>query len=118
MKKIYLVEDEKSVIALLSYFNKNKIVEIEIIPFRELQLLNHEFEPENFQIIVDISRNANYLLVCNRLKKIFAEKIIYIYLIVNRKQIANLKKDADLMNNLLLLLKPDDMMKIIKIAEV
>ncbi len=92
------VEDDAVVSEWLKLLLSEKY-EFEFLNFRQIQLDVEEFTLKKNEIVVDISRNPNYLLVINRLKKLLG-CLQQVHFIINSEQYQSLKNTAEIADNM------------------
>jgi len=93
-----IVEDNAVISEWLKLLLSEKY-DFEFLNFRQLQFEVHEFMLKKNEIVVDISRNPNYLLVINRIKKLLGcfERV---HFIINSEQYQSLKNTTEIADNM------------------
>jgi len=95
---LFIVEDDVILAEWLRLQLAEKY-EFEFYTFRQLQLEVDDFTQKKNEIVVDISRNPNYLLVINRLKKLLG-CLQPVHFIVNSEQYQGLKNITEVAENM------------------
>lgn len=98
---LYIIEDEEAIIELFKV-NFSERYDFEFITFRELLFQADAMTEKKNDFIVDISRNPNYLLICNRLRKLLAD-LSLVHFIVNAEQLKSIKNDSEIIENVIIL---------------
>jgi len=90
---LFIVEDDKVISEFMCLILGDKY-DFELISFKDLQLKTEAIQLKKKEIVVDISRNPNYLLIVNRLKKLYGN-LESVNFIVNSEQYKSLNRDRE-----------------------
>ena len=102
MKAVCIVEDNEALVDILSRRMNDKS-DVVFITIKDLIRLRHEVLLKKQKIVVDISRNRDYISLCSNLMKMFNRNSERLLLLVNSEQFLKLKNDEKFSG---LILKP------------
>ena len=93
MKDVYIIEDDEALVKILSTRVKDKS-DVTFITMKDLIRLRHEVLLKKQKIVVDISRNRDYISFCNDLMSMLGNSLEQLLFLVNSEQFSELKSDG------------------------